>query len=95
MRCCIHAGVMPVKNDFVRAGRFDITRAVERWGGLYILAEELGYKVMQGRRASSARSLNVAAEAGLGDSQARDTLWPFMAIEPVLVGHSGTTSPSL
>ena len=29
------AGVMPAKNDFVRAGRYDIARAVERWGGLY------------------------------------------------------------
>lgn len=27
--------VMPAKNDFVRAGRYDIARAVERWGGLY------------------------------------------------------------
>ena len=26
---------MPAKNDFVRAGRYDIARAVERWGGLY------------------------------------------------------------
>ena len=29
------AGVLPAKNDFVRAGRYDIARAVERWGGLY------------------------------------------------------------
>lgn len=28
-------GVMPPKADFVRAGRYDIARAVERWGGLY------------------------------------------------------------
>lgn len=27
--------IMPAKNDFVRAGRYDIARAVERWGGLY------------------------------------------------------------
>ena len=26
---------MPAKYDFVRAGRYDIARAVERWGGLY------------------------------------------------------------
>ncbi len=26
---------MPAKNDFVRASRYDIARAVERWGGLY------------------------------------------------------------
>ena len=36
---------MPLKNDFVRAGRFDLARAVERWGGLYDLAAELGYGV--------------------------------------------------
>lgn len=38
-------GVMPLKNDFIRAGRFDIARAVERWGGLYELSSELGYRV--------------------------------------------------
>lgn len=26
---------MPAKNDFIRASRYDIARAVERWGGLY------------------------------------------------------------
>ena len=36
---------MPLKNDFIRAGRFDLARAVERWGGLYELASELGYEV--------------------------------------------------
>ena len=36
---------MPLKNDFIRAGRFDLARAVERWGGLYELAAELGYPV--------------------------------------------------
>jgi hypothetical protein len=40
-------GTMPLKNDFVRAGRFDIARAVERWGGLFALAEELGYAVAE------------------------------------------------
>jgi hypothetical protein len=36
---------MPIKNDFIRANRFDLARAIERWGGLYCLAEQLGYKV--------------------------------------------------
>jgi hypothetical protein len=31
----LYTGVMPAKNDFVRAGRYDLARAVERWGGLY------------------------------------------------------------
>ena len=39
----LERGVMPVKNEFIRAGRFDLARAVERWGGLYELANELGY----------------------------------------------------
>lgn len=36
---------MPIKNDFIRANRFDLARAIERWGGLYCLAEQLGYQV--------------------------------------------------
>lgn len=43
-------GIMPAKNDFVRAGRYDIARAVERWGGLYELAGELGYAVTGSRK---------------------------------------------
>jgi hypothetical protein len=35
---------MPAKNDFVRAGRWDLARAVERWGGLFELAQKLGYR---------------------------------------------------
>ena len=38
-------GVMPRKTDFVRARRFDLSKVVERWGGLYSLAEKLGYQV--------------------------------------------------
>lgn len=34
-----------MKNDFVRAGRYDLARAIERWGGLYTLASELRYEV--------------------------------------------------
>jgi hypothetical protein len=41
----LQPGVMPLKNDFVRSGRFDIARAIERWGGLYQLADALGYGV--------------------------------------------------
>lgn len=38
-------GIMPLKMDFVRANRYDLSHAVERWGGLYELAETLGYQV--------------------------------------------------
>jgi hypothetical protein len=33
------AGVMPLKNDFVRANRLYLAKVVERWGGLPQLAE--------------------------------------------------------
>ncbi|KAL4859881.1 hypothetical protein ACK3TF_000138 [Chlorella vulgaris] len=63
------AGIMPAKNDFVRAGRYDIARAVERWGGLYELADELGYAVSDSRRPGSsewqAHISEVAATTGL------------------------------
>jgi len=48
-----YPGIMPIKNDFIRANRFDLARAIERWGGLYCLAEQLGYKVATGSQASS------------------------------------------
>lgn len=37
-------GIMPLKMDFVRANRYDLSHAVERWGGLYDLAELLDYQ---------------------------------------------------
>ncbi len=30
--------MMPLKNDFVRANRLDLAKAIERWGGLSELA---------------------------------------------------------
>jgi hypothetical protein len=36
---------MPPKAELVRAGRYDLSHAVERWGGLYQLAELLDYQV--------------------------------------------------
>ncbi|KAK9813756.1 hypothetical protein WJX73_007148 [Symbiochloris irregularis] len=36
---------MPSKASVVKAGRHDLARAIERWGGLYQLAEALGYEV--------------------------------------------------
>lgn len=63
---------MPLKNDFVRAGRFDLARAVERWGGLYELAGELGYNVASPVFASTEWTEHVselAAETGLSGKQ--------------------------
>ncbi|KAK9823512.1 hypothetical protein WJX72_003333 [[Myrmecia] bisecta] len=59
--------VMPRKNDFVRAGRYDLARAVERWGGLYELADELGYQVATRTTTTAwnAHIAKVAAETGL------------------------------
>lgn len=42
-------GVMPQKAELTRAGRYDLAHAVERWGGLYGLAELLGYQVRRER----------------------------------------------
>ena len=63
---------MPLKNDFVRAGRFDLARAVERWGGLYELAAELGYRVASPVFANTEWTEHVselAAETGLSGKQ--------------------------
>ncbi|KAL4445809.1 hypothetical protein ABPG77_009008 [Micractinium sp. CCAP 211/92] len=65
-------GVMPAKNDFVRASRYDIARAVERWGGLYELAEELGYAVETRKPGTSEwqeHISEVAASTGLSGRQ--------------------------
>lgn len=63
-----------MKNDFVRAGRFDLARAVERWGGLFELAEELGYEVATSSSSSSSSEWQehisqTAASTGLSGKQ--------------------------
>lgn len=40
--------VMPYKRDFVQANRYDLARVVERYGGLYELAEKLGFQARRG-----------------------------------------------
>lgn len=40
-------GIMPLKNDIIRAGRFDLARAVEKWGGISDVASQLGYGTTQ------------------------------------------------
>ncbi len=63
---------MPLKNDFIRAGRFDLARAVERWGGLYELADELGYSVASPVVTSTEwrdHVAELAAETGLSGKQ--------------------------
>lgn len=45
--CKEHAlpeGIVPLLQDFRRAERFDLTHAVERWGGLKELADLLEYE---------------------------------------------------
>lgn len=56
---------MPVKNDLIRAGRYDLARAVERWGGLYTLASELRYDV-----ATSSTSLSSEWQQHISDTAA-------------------------
>jgi len=63
---------MPLKNDFIRAGRFDLARAVERWGGLYELADELGYSVASPVATNTEwrdHVAELAAETGLSGKQ--------------------------
>ena len=36
--------MMPYKRDFVQANRHDLARVVERYGGLYELAEKLSFQ---------------------------------------------------
>ena len=55
---------MPPKAEFVRAGRYDISHAIERWGGLYQLADLLGYQVGTCARLM-AQSSAVAGQATL------------------------------
>lgn len=40
-------GRMPAKTDFVRAGRYDMARAVERWGGIQEVADALNYPLVR------------------------------------------------
>ena len=70
----IPAGVMPLKNDFVRAERYDLAKVVERWGGLAELAAAAGYAVGQPRQGGAQwrqHIAEVAAETGLSGTQAR------------------------
>ena len=66
---------MPLKNDFVRAGRYDLSKVVERWGGLQELASSTGYSVGQPRQGDRGADewrqhiAEVAAETGLSGKQ--------------------------
>ena len=42
--CLTVSGVMPLQKDFVVAGRYDLKRVVERWGGSAELAAVAGYQ---------------------------------------------------
>jgi hypothetical protein len=37
---------MPAKTEFVRAGRYDLARAIERWGGVQDVADALEYQIV-------------------------------------------------
>jgi hypothetical protein len=63
--------MMPPKNDIVRAGRFDLARAIEKWGGVYNVADELGYGILQTNSTSEWQDhvSQTAAETGLSGKQ--------------------------
>lgn len=68
----LEPGVMPLKNDFVRAGRYDLARAVERWGGIGELTTELGYYSTSSSSSNTewqAHVSYVAAKTGLSGKQ--------------------------
>eukprot|EP00884_Botryococcus_braunii_P019685 jgi/Botrbrau1/63/Bobra.0022s0056.1 len=62
-------GRMPAKTDFVRAGRYDMARAIERWGGIQEVADALQYQLVTWRLSQytewSAHVAEVAAQTGL------------------------------
>ena len=69
---CHIAGVMPVKNQLVPAGRYDIARAVEKWGGVAEVAERLGYAIgLGGKEQWYSHVKQVAREKGLSGSEVR------------------------
>ena len=63
---------MPLKNDFKRAERYDLTKVVERWGGMAELAEAAGYTIVQPQQGSTQwrqHIAEVAADTGLSGKQ--------------------------
>ena len=55
-------GTMPLRSEFTRAARWDIARAAERRGGLYALAQAIGYE-MPTRASSGEWAAHVSAVA--------------------------------
>ncbi len=49
-------GVLPLKAAMVNSGRYDLARAIEKWGGMSAVAEQLGYVTSSGSGGSSGGS---------------------------------------
>jgi len=56
----LQPGTMPVKTAFVTSGRYDLARAVERWGGIPAVAAAIGYDTASGSSGGSESSLSSA-----------------------------------
>ncbi|CAG9466569.1 unnamed protein product [Pedinophyceae sp. YPF-701] len=66
----LEEGCMPPKTAFLNHGRYDIARAIEKWGGVQEVASALGLGTASSRRSGSSSAWNkhvrsVAAETGL------------------------------
>ncbi len=49
-------GMLPLKATMVSSGRYDLARAIEKWGGMSEVAEQLGYATKSGCGGSSGDS---------------------------------------
>lgn len=49
-------GVLPLKAAMVNSGRYDLARAIEKWGGMSAVAEQLGYVTSSGSAKGSSGS---------------------------------------
>ncbi|KAK9837252.1 hypothetical protein WJX81_001866 [Elliptochloris bilobata] len=71
--------VMPYKKDFLQANRHDLARVVERYGGLYELAEKLGFQVLPANRGASEWNLHVVRTAEATGLSGKDGLFKVAA----------------
>lgn len=60
----LQPNTMPVKAAFVTSGRYDLARAIERWGGVSTVATAIGYETASGSSGSSLSSSGTILSSG-------------------------------
>ncbi|TYJ16777.1 hypothetical protein E1A91_A09G006200v1 [Gossypium mustelinum] len=77
---------MPSRKSFERAGRYDIARALEKWGGLHEVSRLLSLKVRQkhpsrqGQTSAKEKQVdNVAASRGIESEEKTPILKPYVS----------------